>query len=148
MDAKDVLDQASLILDLARCRLKAELSDLPSLRQKDYQVLEYIWKANPDHSVRMADLTHFMNVSPAATSQLINSYEAMGVARRVRSSADRRANFVQIDPSLLELINSKAKQLEVICGQMLDELDPQEAAALERVLNLLTEKLKDAQDHA
>ncbi|WP_300927386.1 MarR family transcriptional regulator, partial [Faecalibaculum rodentium] len=82
-------------MDLFRKELKNELKDLPPLRQKDFQVLEYIWTANPEHSVRMSDLTQFMEVSPAATSQLINSYEMQEIAQRVRSTEDRRANFVQ-----------------------------------------------------
>lgn len=63
MDSKNVLTLLGDLLDLFRKELKNELKDLPPLRQKDFQVLEYIWTANPEHSVRMSDLTQFMEVS-------------------------------------------------------------------------------------
>ena len=62
MDSKNVLNQMGRLLDLFRKELKNEMRDLPPLRQKDFQVLEYIWTANPEHSVRMSDLTQFMEV--------------------------------------------------------------------------------------
>lgn len=147
MDAKVILNQAGQLLDLAKGQLKAELSNLPTLRQKDFQILEYIWRANPEHKVKMADLTQFMGVSPAATSQLINSYEVMEIAQRVRSTEDRRANFVQIHPELLRKVNEKAQRLEDHCQQFLDEMDDNDQQALVRIMDRLISGLQDAADH-
>lgn len=134
MDSKNVLNQMGRLLDLVRKELKNEMRDLPPLRQKDFQVLEYIWTANPEHSVRMSDLTQFMEVSPAATSQLINSYEMQEIAQRVRSTEDRRANFVQIHPTLLKKIEDKMEDLNTRTAALLDYLGPEDSEALERIL--------------
>ena len=127
MDSKNVLT------------LLGDLLDLPPLRQKDFQVLEYIWTANPEHSVRMSDLTQFMEVSPAATSQLINSYEMQEIAQRVRSTEDRRANFVQIHPTLLKKIEKKMDDLNDRTAALLEYLGPEDAEALERILKKTVE---------
>lgn len=139
MDSKNVLTLLGNLLDLFRKELKNELKDLPPLRQKDFQVLEYIWTANPEHSVRMSDLTQFMEVSPAATSQLINSYEMQEIAQRVRSTEDRRANFVQIHPTLLKKIEKKMDDLNDRTAALLEYLGPEDAEALERILKKTVE---------
>jgi len=139
MDSKNVLTLLGDLLDLFRKELKNELKDLPPLRQKDFQVLEYIWTANPEHSVRMSDLTQFMEVSPAATSQLINSYEMQEIAQRVRSMEDRRANFVQIHPTLLKKIEKKMDDLNDRTAALLEYLGPEDAEALERILKKTVE---------
>lgn len=139
MDSKNVLTLLGDLLDLFRKELKNELKDLPPLRQKDFQVLEYIWTANPEHSVRMSDLTQFMEVSPAATSQLINSYEMQEIAQRVRSTEDRRANFVQIHPTLLKKIEKKMDDLNDRTAALLEYLGPEDAEALERILKKTVE---------
>lgn len=146
MDAKVILNQAGHLVDLAKGQMKKELSDLPALRQKDFQILEYIWRSNPEHSVKMADLTQFMGVSPAATSQLINSYEGMEIAQRVRSTEDRRANFVQIHPELLRKVGEKADRLEKQCQQFLDGLSEEEQETLVRIMDTLVSTLEDAAD--
>lgn len=139
MDSKNVLTLLGDLLDLFRKELKNELKDLPPLRQKDFQVLEYIWTANPEHSVRMSDLTQFMEVSPAATSQLINSYEMQEIAQRVRSTEDRRANLVQIHPTLLKKIEKKMDDLNDRTAALLEYLGPEDAEALERILKKTVE---------
>lgn len=139
MDSKNVLTLLGDLLDLFRKELKNELKDLPPLRQKDFQVLEYIWTANPEHSVRMSDLTQFMEVSPAATSQLINSYEMQEIAQRVRSTEDRRANFVQIHPTLLKKFEKKMDDLNDRTAALLEYLGPEDAEALERILKKTVE---------
>lgn len=139
MDSKNVLTLLGDLLELFRKELKNELKDLPPLRQKDFQVLEYIWTANPEHSVRMSDLTQFMEVSPAATSQLINSYEMQEIAQRVRSTEDRRANFVQIHPTLLKKIEKKMDDLNDRTAALLEYLGPEDAEALERILKKTVE---------
>lgn len=139
MDSKNVLTLLGDLLDLFRKELKNELKDLPPLRQKDFQVLEYIWTTNPEHSVRMSDLTQFMEVSPAATSQLINSYEMQEIAQRVRSTEDRRANFVQIHPTLLKKIEKKMDDLNDRTAALLEYLGPEDAEALERILKKTVE---------
>jgi len=153
MDSKNVLTLLGDLLDLFRKELKNELKDLPPLRQKDFQVLEYIWTANPEHSVRMSDLTQFMEVSTAATSKLINSYEMQEIAQRVLSTEDRRggscynnptpflqkANFVQIHPTLLKKIEKKMDDLNDRTAALLEYLGPEDAEALERILKKTVE---------
>lgn len=146
MDSKNVLNLLGDLLDLFRKELKNELKDLPPLRQKDFQVLEYIWTANPEHSVRMSDLTQFMEVSPAATSQLINSYEMQEIAQRVRSTEDRRANFVQIHPELLRKIENKMENLNGKTQAFLEYIGPEDSEALVRFLEK-TKEWSDQQDH-
>ena len=148
MDSKNVLTLLGDLLDLFRKELKNELKDLPPLRQKDFQVLEYIWTANPEHSVRMSDLTQFMEVSPAATSQLINSYEMQEIAQRVRSTEDRRANFVQIHPTLLKKIEKKMDELNDRTAALLEYLRPEDTEALERILKKTIEWIDAQADEA
>lgn len=133
MDSNYVLELLSSFVINMRDELRRQTEDLPPLRPKDIKVLEYIWNG-PDHSVRMADLTNFMEVSPAATSQLINQYELQKLALRIRSTEDRRANFIKIHPDLLTYIDRKKQETVARIDQLMDHLGQEDAQNLLRII--------------
>ncbi|MDP9866438.1 MULTISPECIES: MarR family winged helix-turn-helix transcriptional regulator [Streptosporangium] len=79
-------------------------------------------------------LAQAVGVTPSVVVDMLDELEAVGALRRVRDSADRRRQIVEITDDGRALALSAARLAEQVDAELLDALDPAQATALREIL--------------
>lgn len=78
-------------------QLDAELESKHRLSLRAYEVL-VVLESEPEHRLRMSDLSRSVLLSPSGVSRLVDRLEADGLVHRRRCSDDGRGFFAQLTP--------------------------------------------------
>lgn len=92
--------------------------------------------------LRVSDLAARMSVDETTATRLADRLEAMGVARRSRDAADRRATEVVLTPSGERLAAEMSKRRLEFFRDVLASLDPDERGELVRLTAKATAALR------
>ncbi|MGV9776782.1 MarR family winged helix-turn-helix transcriptional regulator [Streptosporangium sp. NPDC003464] len=79
-------------------------------------------------------LAQAVGVTPSVVVDVLDKLEAVGALRRVRDSADRRRQVVEITDDGRALVLSATRLAEQVDAELLDALDPAQATALRKIL--------------
>lgn len=91
---------------------------------------------------KMADLAETLGVTPRAVTSLVDALEAEDLVRRTAHPTDRRITMVEITGGAATVEQGYAA-FESAVGDLFDGLDDVEAAALQRALGVLRERIAD-----
>jgi DNA-binding MarR family transcriptional regulator len=105
-------------------------------------ILKHIWQNSEDHSIKMADLVTYLHVTPAAISQMVNTFELSGLVEKYKSQDDKRANYVALHPDLISLVNKKKDILMDHAQAFHDSLSEEQQESLSGILNQLVDYLQ------
>lgn len=92
---------------------------------------------------KMADLADTLGVTPRAVTTIVDALEAENLVRRTAHPTDRRVTMVEITGGAATVEQGYAA-FESAVGEVFDGLDEADAAALQRALRVLRERI----DHA
>ncbi|MDO4467300.1 MAG: MarR family transcriptional regulator [Bacillota bacterium] len=107
-------------------------------RFKDLRIFVYILKSD-NSQVMMSELSDYLNITPAAVSQLIQKYEDSGYVKRVRSNKDKRKVFIQVADPVKEVILKEWELRKNNIIEFLDYLGDEDTEAIYRILTKMKE---------
>ncbi|MBQ0064462.1 MAG: MarR family transcriptional regulator [Firmicutes bacterium] len=107
-------------------------------RFKDLRIFIYILRSE-NSQVMMSELSDYLNITPAAVSQLVQKYENSGYLKRVRSQEDRRKVYIQVEEEVKENILKEWQIRKEKFLRFLDYVGDEDGEAIYRVLNKLYE---------
>jgi DNA-binding MarR family transcriptional regulator len=84
------------------CVLDRELSARHDITVSDFEVLQQLYLAEPDRSLRMHDLAGHVHLTQSALSRLVSRLERDGLVSRTMCTDDRRSVWTKITPSGIE----------------------------------------------
>ncbi len=106
--------------------LDAELEAEHRLSLRAYEVL-VVLEGEPDHRLRMSDLSRSVLLSPSGVSRLVDRLEADGLVERQRCSDDGRGFYASLtDEGRRRLEEARATHLGGVRRLFLDRFAPEE----------------------
>ena len=118
---------ASLLL---QDRLTRELQAQHGLTMADYEILVRLSEV-PDRRMRMSDLAGVTLSSRSRLSHQIDRMEKAGLVERASCTDDRRGAFAVLTPlGWQTLVDTAPDHVESVRAHLVDQLTPQEFAAL------------------
>lgn len=84
------------------CSLDRELESAHGISASDFEVLQQLYSATPDRSLKMHDLGADVHLSQSALSRLVARLEGDGLVERCMCPDDRRSVFAAITPAGIE----------------------------------------------
>jgi len=107
-------------------QLDAELESEHRLSLRAYEVL-VVLESEPDHRLRMSDLSRSVLLSPSGVSRLVDRLEADGLVHRQRCSDDGRGFFALVtDAGQRRLGEARVTHLAGVRRLFLDHFDATE----------------------
>jgi DNA-binding MarR family transcriptional regulator len=104
------------------------------LGEGDFDVLATLRRAGPPYERAPGELAQFTMVTTGAMTKRIDRLERDGLVTRMRSTADGRGRVVALTAAGRELIDAAFTEHMHNERRLLDELAPEDAAALEVLL--------------
>jgi DNA-binding MarR family transcriptional regulator len=104
------------------------------LGEGDFDVLATLRRAGPPYERAPGELAQFTMVTTGAMTKRIDRLERDGLVTRMRSTADGRGRVVALTAAGRELIDAAFTEHMHNERRLLDELAPEDAAALEALL--------------
>jgi DNA-binding MarR family transcriptional regulator len=131
-----LLAEASAALE---CHLSADLA-AEGLSGPWYEVLVRLGRT-PGGRLRMSDLARAVSLTTSGTTRLVDRIEAAGLIERQACATDRRVAYAALTDAGREVLaRTTPVHLEGIQRHLVDVLEPDELAELERLLR----KIRDA----
>ena len=96
MNEMDIIHQLMRMLYLYKKETVMEKKHQSELSRRDLMLLEVIRHMNQCHPVKMSDISHYLDITPAAVSQSVRDFEKKGWVKRVTPENDRRSVYVNI----------------------------------------------------
>jgi len=106
------------------------------LRPRHCGVLELL-AAGPKAQL---DLARTIGVTPSVVVDMLDELEELDAVRRVRDTADRRRQLIELTPAGQRLRRAAARLARETDRELLDGLDAAEEAALRRVLDQIAQR--------
>lgn len=113
-------------------------------RFKDLRVFVFILKSK-NSQVMMSELSDYLNITPAAVSQLIQKFENNGYVKRVRSEDDRRKVYIQVEEPVKETILAEWENRKTALMRFMDYIGEEDTEAIHRILSKLKDFSKEYQ---
>lgn len=113
-------------------------------RFKDLRVFVFILKSE-NSQVMMSELSDYLNITPAAVSQLIQKFENNGYVKRVRSEDDRRKVYIQVEEPVKEAILAEWENRKIALMRFMDYIGEEDTEAIHRILSKLKDFSKENQ---
>lgn len=115
-------------------RRQEAVFDRFGLNRGDVGVLSALRISPPPHRLSPTRLGRGLMLSSAGITSRIDRLEARGFVRRLPDPEDRRGVIVELTPDGLEVVDTAVAALAVSDRQLMERLDPSDAAALEELL--------------
>jgi DNA-binding MarR family transcriptional regulator len=107
------------------CTLDRELHTAHGITASDFEVLQQLYAAKPERSLRMHDLGQNVHLTQSALSRLIARLERDGLVERCMCTDDRRSVWATITPAGIErYLAAKPTQRAILREQAADCLEP------------------------
>jgi DNA-binding MarR family transcriptional regulator len=118
-------------------RLTAELTavyEAHGLTEGDFDVLATLRRAGAPYERTAGELAEHTMITTGGMSKRIDRLERAGLVSRRSSETDGRGRVIRLTPRGLEKIDAAVTDHLANERRLLDELDPADAAELERIL--------------
>ena len=89
---------------------------------------------NQCHPVKMSDISHYLDITPAAVSQSVRDFEKKGWVKRVTTENDRRSVYVNITADAVQLLKRYEAHLKENLKTFITTLGPEDAQAFVRIV--------------
>ena len=133
---------SSAVRDLLELKVLREATDAP-LTLPQFHLLKLI-SLNGSHQV--GEVAQFLGVSPPAATKNIDKLEGLGLVRRSRSTADRRATLLESSHKGRQLVRRYEALKEERLEPVLDSFSDTELAQLTRLLERFSLQLIKQED--
>lgn len=147
MDEIEIIHQLSRILYLYKKEIMMETRKRSDISGRDLMLLEIILRMNDAHPVKMNEISHYLNITPAAVSQSIRSFEKKGWVVRVQQENDRRSVYISITEEAIQMVKSHEVRMKENLKAFITSLGPDDAQAFVRIVEKGLQFVKD-QRHA
>lgn len=118
--------------------LDAELREF-GLDLGEYEILVHLSEA-PDHALRMSDLASSVRQSRSRLTHTVSRMESKGILTRTACPSDRRGVIARLtDDGYALLVEAAPHHVESVRRVLVDVVDPQDFAALGRVMTAVTD---------
>lgn len=119
---------------------------IKTFRMRDLHLLKFVYFECEAHKTTMTKLANFLNITPAAASQIITSYEKKGWVERERSTTDRRTVYVKLTKKTKTVIEEKWNTHQARVMDFLEGLTDEECDCLESIVHKITEYMETHND--
>ena len=109
---------------------------------KIFRILGYIYYNNDEHTILGKDLTLYLETSPAATSQILNSFCSAGILDRDCNPEDRRGNIVSVNKEFIKKAKSEYKNLSNPVVRTIKSFSPEEQKVIYKFMEKMNEESK------
>lgn len=116
---------------------------IEGFRARDLHVLKFIYLDKEEHRTTMSELAEHLNVTPAAASQIISSYEKNDWIKRVRSERDRRTVFVELTDKTKDILRKEWEEHQKHLKEFLDGLSDEDCESLVRIVDRIIDYFKE-----
>jgi DNA-binding MarR family transcriptional regulator len=116
-------------------RLVRQLATAGDLSMSALMLLGRLVRQGPQ---RLTDLANREHMSQPGMTQLVGRLERDGWLTRTANAGDRRGVLVDVTAAGRELVALRSAQRAEALSRLLDQLDPDDRAAIERALPALT----------
>lgn len=136
MDDQTTVQQLMRLLYMFQKENGAMMNVRPKhMKHRDVMILEAILRMHPDGSpVKMSDISDYFQVTPAAVSQVVRSFEEKGWIERVTPADDRRRAYVQVTAAARQHMKECMTHMQENLQSFILLLGEEDARALVRIL--------------
>lgn len=135
MDEMDIVRKVTHIFYMFR----KENASIPKndefeLSHRDIMMLDAVSKINQGEPVKMGDLSTHFQITPAAISQIIKSFEKKDWIERIILENDRRSVYIKVTPKAHEIIENCEKRMINKLVAFIESLGKEDSEAFVRIL--------------
>ena len=141
MPRKQAVQDVRLYIEAIMNYLKQYRKFYHDLYLKDLQILFFIHRSNEQQRVTVTQLAKHLNITPAASSQLISSYENKNWVERVHSQTARRTVYIQLSKYMLDLLQSDIDYLTTTMSEQLNSFSDEDLESFSKVLSIINKNL-------
>ncbi|CVH74837.1 transcriptional repressor MprA [Clostridiales bacterium CHKCI006] len=145
MNEMDIIHQLMRMLYLYKKETVMEKKHQSELSRRDLMLLEVIQHMNQCHPVKMSDISHYLDITPAAVSQSVRDFEKKGWVKRVTPENDRRSVYVNITADAVQLLKRYEAHLKENLKTFITTLGPEDAQAFVRIVEKGLQFMKEHQ---
>lgn len=145
MDEMEIIHQLSRMLYLYKKETMTAARKRSDISTRDLMLLEVIRHMNHTHPVKMNEISHYLNITPAAVSQSVRHFEKKGWVVRVQQESDRRSVYISITEDAVEMLKRYEARMKENLKIFIASLGPDDAQAFVRIVEKGLQFMKDHQ---
>lgn len=134
MDEMDIVRKITHLFYLYRKENLLSNDEHPKMKHREIMMLDAITKLNGGDLVKMSDLSTYFQITPAAVSQLIKSFEKKHWIERIVLDNDRRSVYIKVSDEAKTVLRGCEKALTESLLEFIETLGEDDAQALVRIL--------------
>jgi len=105
--------------------------------------MRVLWVVHHSGPLTQQALAHALDVSPRNVTALVDALEEAGYLRRGPHPSDRRALLVSLTAVGIELMETTTREHAELSATLLDAVDPEDRAAVERGIGAIADRLAE-----
>lgn len=133
-----LLDRLLLISELFQQDMAREFEGTPLSTAR----MAVLWTLHHSGPITQQSLAVALDVSPRNITALVDALEAAGYVSRGSHPTDRRAHLIELTGTGREVTDRTVLAHAELSGDLLDAVDPDDRAALERGLDAVAARLQ------
>ncbi|MEG0709025.1 MAG: MarR family transcriptional regulator [Longicatena sp.] len=135
MDEMEIARKITHLFYTMRKESLMKPSNNHKIGHRDIMMLDAIMRINAEGDlVKMSDISTYFNVTPAAISQMIKTFENKNWVERILLENDRRSVYIKVTKEAKEMINGCEKHMSDKLLLFIEELGAEDAQAFIRIL--------------
>ena len=138
----DLISVGERIRDICAARVPASLGRYTGSQLRMINRI-YELTRQSEEGIQLKQLAAVLDITPAATSEMVETLVRRGALERKVSASDRRAVALKLSPELEELFQNSINYLDGRLQSFFAEISPEEAAAAAMVMQKLNHFLSE-----
>ena len=139
----DLISVGERIRDICAARVPASLGKYTGSQLRMINRI-YRLTRQSEEGIQLKQLASVLDITPAATSEMVETLVRRGALERKVSASDRRAVALRVSPELEELFQNSINYLDDRLQHFFAEISPEEAAAAVVIMHKLNLFLSEA----
>ena len=138
----DLISVGERIRDICAARVPASLGRYTGSQLRMINRI-YELTRQSEEGIQLKQLAAVLDITPAATSEMVETLVRRGALERKVSASDRRAVALRLSSELEELFQNSINYLDGRLERFFEEISPEEAAAAAMVMQKLNHFLSE-----
>lgn len=134
MDEMEIVRRLTHLFYMFRRENGNQFDQQPKIRHRDFMMLDAILSIKKGDLVKMSDISTYLQVTPAAVSQVIKNYEKKGWVDRVVLDDDRRSVYIKVSDEARDTIRACQKDVTDLLYEFIKSLGEEDAEAFVRIM--------------
>ncbi len=139
----DLISVGERIRDICAARVPASLGKYTGSQLRMINRI-YRLTRQSEEGIQLKQLASVLDITPAATSEMVETLVKRGALERKISASDRRAVALRVSPELEELFQNSINYLDCKLQRFFADISQQEAIAVAGIIRKLNHFLSEA----